>query len=141
MKQFLTCEPRESLYKFLAPRIGLAWSSDFHAIGRVVDGTLVGVVGYNGFTGSCCQMHMAGDTKHWITREFLLQAFRYPFVTCGLNLVLAVVPSGNLQALEIDRKLGFEEILYLPRAHPDGGLHFLKMTREQCRWVRSDSDG
>jgi RimJ/RimL family protein N-acetyltransferase len=133
---FLTTHPPEALFAFLQKRVGLAWSTDFVSIGRVLDKTLVGVVGYNNFTGTSCHMHMAGDGGRWMNRAFLKASFGYPFETLGLQLVFGVVPSGNHRALKIDLKLGFEELIYIPGAHPDGGLHILQMRREKCRWLR-----
>src|SRR5688572_23269866 len=104
MAQFFTDKPPLVLHDWLKQRIGLPWSTDFRALARVVDGEIVGVVGYEGFTGTACRMHMAGDGKRWINREFLHRAFHYPFVTLGLPMVFGVVPSGNKVALEIDLK-------------------------------------
>lgn len=75
---------------------------------------------------------MAGD-GNWITREFIRRAFGYPFSTLNLAMVFGVVPSGNTVALDIDLRLGFEELLFVPGAHPDGGLHFLQLTKE--KWL------
>ncbi len=80
-------------------------------------------------------MHMAGAKPGWINREFIQRAFRYPFVTLDLPMVFGVVPSGNVEALKIDKKLGFIELFYVEGAHADGGLHFLQLTREN--WLRS----
>jgi hypothetical protein len=134
-KDFLVSEPNLVLYDWLDKRISLAWSTDFRALGRVVDGELVGVVGYNGFNGASCQMHMAGAGKHWISRQFIKQAFQLPFETWRLQMVIGLVPSGNADALVVDKKLGFQELVTIPGAHPDGSLIVLTMTRGQCRWL------
>lgn len=131
---FLTTDNQMVLWEFLKDRLGIAWSTDLTCIGRVRDGKLLGVVGYNYFTGSSCQMHMAGD-RGWMDRKFVRAAFHYPFETLGLTMVLGSVPSGNIRALEIDRRLGFEELTYIPGAHPDGGIHLLQLRRET--WERS----
>ena len=122
------------LHKYLNERIGLPWSEDFRALGRVVDGKLIGVVGFEGFNGASCRIHMAGDPG-WINREFITKAFRYPFFILDFPMVFGVVPSGNTRALDIDKRLGFKELLYIEDAHPDGGLHFLQLTRAD--WLRS----
>lgn len=122
------------LHKWLGDRIGLHWSTDFRALARVVDSEIVGVVGYEGFTGTACRMHMAGEGR-WLTRGFIRRAFDLPFNYLNLQMVFGVVPSGNKTALDIDLRLGFTELIYIPGAHPDGGLHFLQLTKEQ--WSRS----
>lgn len=134
MSEFFTSTPPLVLHKWLADRIGLHWSTDFRALARVVDSEIVGVVGYQGFNGRSCQMHMAGVGR-WITREFVQRAFHYPFNILDLPMVFGVVPSGNTVALEIDLRLGFKQLMYVEGAHADGGLHFLQLTRDD--WMRS----
>lgn len=135
MTDFLTTDHQTVLWEWLRDRVGLPWSTDFIALGRVKEGRLIGVVGYNNFTGTSCHMHMAGEPG-WVSRGFIREAFRYPFGTLNLTMVFGIVPSGNIRALRIDRKLGFRELIYIPGAHPDGGLHILQMTRGECRWLR-----
>jgi RimJ/RimL family protein N-acetyltransferase len=72
-----------------------------------------------------------------MSREFIRVSFAYPFEILDLTMVFGVVPSGNIRALGIDRKLGFRELIYIPGAHPDGGIHILQMKREECRWLRT----
>jgi hypothetical protein len=132
---FFTDGPPMVLHDWLYRRIGVHWSTDFRALARVVDNEIVGCVGYEGFNGSSCRMHMAGIRPGWMNREFIRRAFRYPFITLNLPMVFGVVPSGNKIALEIDFRLGFTELLYIEGAHPDGGLHFLQLTR--AAWLRS----
>jgi len=122
------------LHNYLLKRIGVPWSVDFRALGRVVDGELIGVVGYEGFNGASCRMHMAGDPG-WMNREFIRKAFNYPFKILNLPMVFGVVPSGNKTALDIDFRLGFTELLKVEGAHPDGALHFLQLKRED--WLES----
>lgn len=122
------------MHKYIHDRTGLPWSVDFRALGRIVDRKLVGVVGYEGFNGSSCRMHMVGDPG-WMNREFIRKAFRYPFIILDLPMVFGVVPSGNTRALDIDLRLGFKELLKIEGAHPDGALHLLQLKRED--WLRS----
>jgi hypothetical protein len=128
------------LHEWLRQRIGLPWSTDFRALARVVDDRIVGCVGYEGFTGTSCRMHMAGE-GNWITREFIRKAFGYPFRVLDLPMVFGVVPSGNRTALEIDLRLGFTEIMYIAGAHPDGGLHFLQLKREDWKRTKYGQEG
>lgn len=133
MTEFFTDTPTVALYKWLHERIQIPWSSDFRALARVVDREIVGCVGYEGFTGTACMMHMAGTKPGWFNREFLRLAFQYPFDILDLPMVFGRVPSGNTKALEIDLRLGFKELIYIEGAHPDGGLHLLQMKREDWK--------
>jgi len=132
---FFVDTPNRYLYEWIKPRINLIWSDDFRALARVKNGKIVGCVCYEGFTGTSCRIHMAGDGPGWMNRKFIRLAFRYPFEVLGLSMVFGVVPSGNTVALSIDKRLGFKELLYVEGAHPDGGLHFLQLKQDD--WARS----
>lgn len=135
---FLTDKPVETLFRFLKERVDLLWSEDFCALGRVVNGKLVGAIGFHGFNGASCFVHMAGDPG-WMTRGMLETVARFAFLTMNLKMMIGLVPSGNEKALEIDLRLGFELIQTIPDAHPDGAMHVLVMRRENCRWLERDN--
>lgn len=140
MSSFLTGEPKFVLFDFLNKRIRLAWSQDLRLIGRVEDGALIGVVGFNNITGTSCHMHFAGDVKGWLSRKVLRESFRYAFETLGCKVVYGAVSSGNEEALEIDRRIGFKDVVFLKDAHPDGGTYLLEMRKEDCRWLTRNSE-
>lgn len=127
--------PLDLLYEWINERIGLARSEDFRALGRVEGDRLTAVVAFTGYNGSSLQMHMAGEGP-WITRHYLREVFRYVFVTCDCKVAFGMVPSGNVKALDIDRRFGFKELANIEGGHPDGSLHILMMRREDCRWLR-----
>lgn len=142
MSSFLTSKAPFVLFEFLKKHTGIAWSEDLRLIGKVEDGELVGVIGYSDMTGSSCQMHLAGIRKGWISRRVLREMFCYPFITLDYKVAYATIASGNLESLDIARRMGFREIVFLTDAHPDGGSHLLKLTREDCKWLRrGNSDG
>ena len=128
------CDDQTWLISYLCERIGLVPTSHIRAIGKIKEGKLIGVVGYDGWTGSACEMHMAGEPG-WLTYDFIKFAFEYPFICGDCKLVIGKIPSGNIAALDIDKRLGFKEVLVLPDAHPDGALHILIMKREDCKWL------
>lgn len=127
--------PLDTLYEWINERVGLARSEDFRAIGRVKDGKLVAVCAFTGYNGASLQMHMAIDGG-MLSRHHLKESFRYAFEICDCKVVFGMVPAGNTRALEIDLRLGFEEVANIAGAHPDGSLHILMMRRENCRWLR-----
>jgi RimJ/RimL family protein N-acetyltransferase len=131
-----TPEWQETLGWWLCKRIGLVPTSMLTCIGLVRDGQIIAVVGYDGFNGASCEMHVAAEAPNWLSRSFLKVVFDYPFNTCGLNMVVGKVPSGNREALRLDLHLGFKEVLVLDGAHPDGALHILVMRRDDCRWLK-----
>lgn len=113
-----------------------AVEEDSHAMGYEVDGELVVVVLYNGFTTHCCSMHVVSDGKsRWPSRGFLAAAFAYPFEQLGLHRVTAYVPAKNTAALMLDLRLGFQPEGRMVEALPDDDLIVLGMLRRNCKWL------
>lgn len=137
---FLTDKPLMVLFEYLEQKCGIMWTPDFQALGRVVDGRLVGVIGFNNFNGASCQMHMAGEPR-WVSRGLIETAFRYVFIMRDLKMAFAFVPSGNQVALDIDLRVGFKKLMTIRDAHPDGALHVLQMRKENCRWLGRQRHG
>lgn len=132
----ITSENQVGLMRWICDRIGYMPTPFFRAIGSTssLDGHLRGVVGFDGYNGASVVMHMAGEPG-WIDKAMLHAAFDYPFRTLECTQVLAFVPSGNEAALEINRRLGFEDVVELDGAHPDGAIVVLRMRRADCKWI------
>ena len=131
----LTTYDQGTLAQWLCEKIGLMPTPHIVCIGSLSsEHRLRGVVGYDSFNGASCTMHMAGEPG-WIDKGMLHAAFDYPFNVMGCNQVLAFVPSDNLVALDIDRRLGFKLVCELDGAHPDGSLFLMRMRREECKWL------
>jgi hypothetical protein len=132
----ITTENQIGLMRWICDRIGYMPSPFFRAIGSLshIDGHLRGVVGYDSYNGASVVMHMAGEPG-WIDKAILHAAFDYPFNTMGCSQVLAFVPSGNDTAQDIDTRLGFETVVELEGAHPDGSLIVMRMKRDDCKWI------
>ena len=116
--------------------VPLHLSDDFQAFGVMREGELIAVVGYNGFCGRICQMHVAGDGGHWVNRALLNAAFDYPFRQLDLVAVLSPIAASNERALRFDKHVGFTEVHRVPEgwAHGDD-LIILEMRREACRYL------
>lgn len=127
---------QDVLAAWLCARIGYTPTPGLRCLGAVRAGRLIGCVGYDAWNGASCQMHMAGEAG-WLTRGFLRAAFAYPFVEAGCRSVLAIVAASNVRALDINRRLGFDEVARLEDAAPDGALVLLQMRREACRWLEA----
>lgn len=104
-------------------------------IGLEKDGKIIAVCGYDNFNGASIQMHIAGEGKRWLNREFLWYCFHYPFNELKVNLVVGLVPSSNKDALRFDTHLGFQVEHTVKNAHPLGDIVILTMTREQCKYL------
>lgn len=127
----------EELLPWAANIIGIErFRDDARAIGRSIGGILRCVAVFDTFTASDCNMHIASDGGgHWLNREFLVHAFAYPFVTCNLRRVTAMVAASNHAALKFDRHLGFVDEGFHPQAMPDDDIHSLGMLRQNCRFI------
>lgn len=99
------------------------------------DGELLGGIVYQAYTGASIQMHIAGFSKHWITRDFLWLAFDYPFNQLGCKVVLGLIPESNQASLEISRKVGFKIVAKVEDVFPDGACIITSLAREDCRWL------
>lgn len=122
------------LFGWLSPRIQLSHSADFRAVGRIVDGRIVGVFGYNNHAGVSCQMHTAGDGR-WLNRALLWKAFQVPFVEWGYKTLLAPIGCDNEESLRLAAGLGFIERARIEDAHPDGVLTLHVMRKDACKWL------
>jgi RimJ/RimL family protein N-acetyltransferase len=132
----IKCDDQEMLVEWLCERLELVPTAGIVAIGSTdQDGKLLGVAGYDNYTGSAIDMHMAGSAGWW-NKSFLRYAFYYPFVELDCKITVAKVASSNELALDIDRRLGFKEVCVIPDAFPDGvGMHVMIMRRENCKWL------
>lgn len=127
----------ELLAKWAAERIGIpGFRDDARAIGIGDASGIRGAVVYDCFGPADCNMHVASDgSRRWLTREFLVHVFSYPFVQLNLRRVTALVPSRNQHALNFDRKLGFRDEGYFRHAMPDDDIVALGMLRGDCRFI------
>lgn len=111
--------------------IGLEFRNDATTIGLEDEsGDILAATVFDGFSQCDCNMHIASDgKKKWLSREFIVHSFAFPFVQLNLRRVTGLVPANNLQALRFDLKLGFEVEGRLHDALPDQDIILLGMRR------------
>lgn len=94
-------------------------------------------VGYTGFVGKTCQMHVVNIGTGRVPRKLVWAAFDYPFNQLGLSAVMGLVNSNNDKAMRFDKHLGFKEVMRLEGLHDGGGdIVVMRMNREDCRWIK-----
>lgn len=126
----------EVLVPWAAKRIGVPFDATARAIGLVQDGELRAVVVYDRFSEVDCCMHIASDgTRRWMSREYLVKVFAYPFVQLGLRRVTGLVAAKNADAMRFDLNIGFKIEGRMRQAMPDDDLMVLGMLREECRFL------
>lgn len=103
-------------------------------IGWELYGELKAGVLVEDWNGASCVLHVAGQGK-WATTGFLGIVFDYVFNQLNCNCAFGIVAGSNTECLEFAKHVGFEEVIRLERAHPDGDLVLLRMLKEACRWV------
>ena len=133
-------DPQDVLIRWLCDKIKLIPTQHIQCFGIWNNETeeLRGVVGYDCWTDTACEMHVASqdEGKFWLNKEFLYKAFWYPFVACNRQVVIAKVNSRDKNVLEFDKKLGFKEIGRIPNAYPESEMVILAMQKSECRWLK-----
>lgn len=115
---------------------GVRFGMDAVSIGRERDGELVAVTIFNNFSDCDCHIHIVSDgSRRWLSREYLVAAFSYPFIQCGLRRVTGLVPAKNKAALRFDLRLGFKYEGRSPEAMPDDDIIILGMLRRNCMFI------
>ncbi len=138
MKKILTGRD-ELVGPWVCKRTGGEWWPGMGtAIGLEQDGKLIAGVLYDNYNGANIQMHVAGEGRRWLNRDYLRFCFHYPFNQLKVKRITGIVPSVNDDALKFDTHIGFRYETTLRDAHPDGDLIVLVMRREDCRWIGDD---
>lgn len=127
--------PNDILTTWLCTRIGLVPTHHIRCIARLsAEKQIMAVIGFDNWNGAACEMHVAGE-GNWMNRALLFAAFDYPFRVAGCKMVLGRIPSGNKEAVRLNKHLGFNIECEIEGAHPDGSLIIMSMRRENCRWL------
>jgi RimJ/RimL family protein N-acetyltransferase len=133
----IVCDRQDELGEWLCSRTGGKYVKGSEVyIGLETEGKIVAVAGYADFNGASIRVHLAVDGK--ITPEFLWYGFHYPFEELKVKKLIGLVSSNNKKALRLDKHFGYVEEAVIKDAVPEGDLHILTMTKEQCRFLRKD---
>lgn len=122
---------------WLVERTRCAVSTGMRAI-KAVDarGHIRGMVGYDLWTKNAVTAHMAVDTPiAW--RSLIPACFEYPFLECGRELILAVIPADNEKSWGMAGSLGFR-LKHTVRDGWSKGVDLLmfELRRSDCRFLR-----
>lgn len=132
----------EALAQFLNFHARVAPSTDLKLIGWVRENKLVMVVGFNGFMGKLCSIHIASAPEfHYTPKAMLREVFNYAFNTANRELVIGVLNSTNNAAVKYDEHLGFKEMWRIPNMHDDGGdVVVFGMHKHECGYLENTSE-
>ena len=126
---------------WLAERAGLFIHPNLAAIEAVREnGAIVGMMGFDGWLGNSCQMHVALEhpsaLRH-ILRPSFHKVFDDPPNGLGYACVFATVRDDNKAALELVEHVGFRKVGRSRDCVSKGvGLVFHELRREDCRFLR-----
>lgn len=106
---------------------------------RTEDGRILGMVGFDGWSGNSCCMHVALEPGYEGMRAGVMlvrPAFEFVFVHCDLGVAVGTVKSTNEKALKLNRHLGFREVFRgKDWFEPGVDQVWMEMRREDCRWL------
>ncbi len=131
--------PQSELGEWLSDRmepvLGFRPDGSSTYLGSVKNGQIVAVAAYDNFNGASVQMTIAGEGRKWMDRPFLWAMFDYPFNQLGVKKIIAQVSQRNLRSLNFALHLGAKREATIKDACPDGDMHLLTMTAENCKFL------
>jgi hypothetical protein len=125
--------------EILNKEIGVKPTSDLQAIFWANPETQIieWCVGFDGFLGKTCQIHVVNFSKKYTPRKLLFAVFDYAFNKAGVETLIGTVNSLNEQAMQYDQNLGFTEKCRFEGVHDNGGdLVIFEMKKADCRFIR-----
>ena len=120
---------------WLTARTGYAPSGDFRALVAIrEDGTVAGMVGFDGWTPESVHMHIALEAPA-AGRCLLRPAFAEAFAGARTRAI-GVIRGGNTRSLRVAQHLGFREVYRMVDGWAKGeDVVLFEMRREECRWL------
>lgn len=142
MKQVIY-EPQREMIEWAASTLTdtsgaeFRFRSDAHAIGLRDELGYRGVVVFDNFSNSGCWVSVVSDgSKRWITREFIIRVFAYPFIQLLYPRINAFVSVNNEESKTFCNHFGWvlEGVMREAGAQGEDLLIFGMLERE-CRWL------
>lgn len=137
-------EPLTEMIEWAESRMnGCRFRDDARAIGVKDEAGFRGVVVFDSFTTTGCWISVASDgTRNWLTREFILRVFAFPFVQCHHPRLNAFVSEHNPASLQFCEGFGFKREGILREAGDRGeDLIVFGLLRRECRWLPETFSG
>ena len=132
----ITTFNQEGLKDWICDRLRMTPTAHFQSIGSVsVEGILLGVVGFDNYNGSSCNLHIAGD-EGFLTKNFVKAVFDYGFNELGCNVIICTVDGSNEKSLNLVKRFDFKEIAMIPDASRFGNMHIFTLHRKDCKWIK-----
>lgn len=105
-------------------------------------GQPVGCIVYRHITDKNLEMMVAlADRAHALTREFMYQMFRYPFVQLRLPHVTTIADEANTASIRLTLHAGFIIEGRMRRIFNGRDGIIFGMCRDECRWIAPRLEG
>jgi hypothetical protein len=101
-------------------------------IGYESNGDLIAAIGYGWYTGKTMHMHIAKLAGRYVPMSFMWFAFYYPFVQCGVKMLMCVTDSMN-KADKIAQHAGFRLAHSIPDAGLEGDLNTWILDKQNAK--------
>jgi hypothetical protein len=99
-------------------------------------GEIIAMMGYDDWTKNSVQFHIWSRNPKAIDRQFLREAFGYPFCQVGVNLAIGITPCNNEAALKFNLGVGFKRTYTIKDGYDIGvDLAVQEMRKEDCPWI------
>ena len=111
--------------------------AEYTAIGQLNHGgSIIGGAVFTRFTQRDIHIHCAGIGKHWMTRRFLGEVYRYVFLGLACRRTTVMIRRSNEQSIRFVTSLGYQYEGVLRAYMPDNeDCLIFGMLREECRWL------
>jgi hypothetical protein len=129
----IVLDRQDELGEWLASRTGGIYiTGSGRYIGLEKNGVITSVAGFEDYNGASIRGHLAVDDNR-MDKKWMKFCFEYVFCQLKVKKLIGLVSSANTKALRLDKHFGYIEEGIIKDAAPDGDLHILTMTKEQCR--------
>lgn len=137
MSRYSVVPDGEAAYGFISRFYAVGRTAQMKGLCQVRGGEVIAAVIFDDFNGSNIFMHCAAMPKtNWLTRHFLHEAFKHPFVTLGAKRITLWIEKSNIASRKFAHSLGFVHETNLEGAAQDGGdVAIYRMFRQDCRYA------
>jgi hypothetical protein len=126
---------------WLATRLGFCLTPDARGVAAVDDiGAIRAMVVFDQWTDNAAEAHMCSEDPRAVW-PLMRAALGYFFTTTGRSVLLGRVRASNTKALAFDARVGFRETCRIRDGFAVGDdMVILEMHRDDCRWLRENSN-
>lgn len=130
----------EKVCSWICEKAGGKYTEICTGIGIEHNGNLIAAAMYHDFTGANGSILMGWrvENRKYITAKFYAMAFDYPFNQLKVQRINSLVKKSNIHALELNKKIGFNQEFIIERYFPNDDCVLSSMYKENCRFLRKN---